>query len=139
MPGKNIDALPGHFPSVQSQLNSPMSIKLSSQPRTAALRRLLGAAALSLCSLAHADNVRAGKEKAQNCATCHGTNGIATMPNAPSLAGQPAAYLADQLKQYRSGKRSNEIMNVIAKPLSDQDIANLAAWYASISIQVKPE
>jgi cytochrome c553 len=46
-------------------------------------------------------------------------------------------YLVEQLKNYRSGKRSNEIMSVIAKPLSDADINNLAAWYASIQIEVR--
>lgn len=69
--------------------------------------------------------------------TCHGANGIAQMPGAPHLAGQPEQYLAEQLKNYRSGKRSNEIMNVIAKPLSDQDISNLAAWYSSIEIKAE--
>jgi cytochrome c553 len=83
-----------------------------------------------------ANEIEAGKEKAQSCAVCHGNNGLAQMPGAPNLAGQPAMYLVEQLKNYRSGKRSNEIMNVIAKPLSDADINNLAAWYASIQIEV---
>lgn len=85
----------------------------------------------------NADEISDGKAKSQACATCHGTNGIAQMPNAPNLAGQPAPYLVDQLKQYRSGKRSNEIMNVIAKPLTDKEINDVAAWYASIKIEVK--
>jgi cytochrome c553 len=84
-----------------------------------------------------ANEIEAGKEKAQSCAVCHGNNGLAQMPGAPNLAGQPAMYLVEQLKNYRSGKRSNEIMNVIAKPLSDADINNLAAWYASIQIEVR--
>jgi cytochrome c553 len=84
-----------------------------------------------------ADEVDAGREKAQSCAVCHGNNGLAQMPGAPNLAGQSAMYLVEQLKNFRSGKRSNEIMNVIAKPLSDADINNLAAWYASIQIEVR--
>jgi cytochrome c553 len=87
---------------------------------------------------AEAGDINAGKEKAQSCTMCHGANGVAQMPGAPNLAGQPAQYLAEQLKNYRSGKRSNEIMGVIAKPLSDEDISNLAAWFASIPIEVKP-
>lgn len=74
---------------------------------------------------------------AQMCSTCHGANGISQIPNAPHLAGQPAIYFAEQMKAYRSGKRSHEVMNVVAKPLSDADIDTLAAWYASIKIEVK--
>ena len=47
-------------------------------------------------------------------------------------------YLAEQLKAYRSGKRSNEIMSVVAKPLTDAEIADLSAWFASIAIEAKP-
>ena len=79
-----------------------------------------------------------GQAKAQACAVCHGALGVSQMPNAPNLAGQPAIYLTEQLKAYRSGKRSNEIMNVIAKPLSDADIADLAAWFESIKISATP-
>ena len=60
------------------------------------------------------------------------------MPNTPHLAAQPAQYLADQLKAYRSGKRSHEIMTLIAKPLTDAEIDDIAAWYASLQIEVKP-
>ena len=80
----------------------------------------------------------AGKAKAQACSTCHGPLGLSQLPNAPHLAGQPELYVAEQLKAYRSGKRSNEIMNVIAKPLTDEDIGQLAAFYASLVIEVKP-
>jgi cytochrome c553 len=74
---------------------------------------------------------------AQACATCHGANGLSTLPNAPNLAGQPAIYITEQMKAYRNGKRSHEVMNVVAKPLSDADIDTLAAWYSSIKIEVK--
>jgi cytochrome c553 len=74
---------------------------------------------------------------AQMCSTCHGANGLSTLPNAPHLAGQPAIYFVEQMKAYRSGKRSHEVMNVVAKPLSDADIDVLAAWYASIKIEAK--
>ena len=78
----------------------------------------------------------AGKAKAGMCASCHGPLGMSQLPNAPHLAGQPAIYLAEQLKNYRSGKRPHEVMAVIAKPLTDTDIDDLAAWYASIQIAV---
>ena len=86
--------------------------------------------------IAQARDAVAGKAKAGICATCHGALGISQLPNAPHLAGQPAIYVAEQLKAYRSGKRANEVMAVIAKPLTDQDIDDLAAWYASIQIAV---
>ena len=83
-----------------------------------------------------AADAKAGQIKAGLCVTCHGAYGLSTMPNAPHLAGQPAIYIEEQLKHYRSGKRANEVMAVMAKPLTDQEIDNLAAWYASIPIEV---
>jgi len=63
--------------------------------------------------------------------------GISVNPGAPHLAAQPAVYLVEQMQDFRSGKRQNPVMSVIAKPLSDRDIQDIAAWYASIEIQVK--
>lgn len=88
-------------------------------------------------SAAQAD-VQAGRAKAISCVVCHGEFGVSKLPNTPHLAGQPEIYLVEQLKSYRSGKRSNEIMNVIAKPLTDAEITNLTAWFASIAIEAKP-
>lgn len=96
---------------------------------------LLGLALLS-AGQAQARDPVAGKIRAGMCATCHGPLGLSQMPNAPNLAGQPAIYLVEQLKNYRSGKRQNEVMSVIAKPLTDQEIDDLAAWYESIQISV---
>ena len=79
-----------------------------------------------------------GRQKAALCATCHGAMGQAAMPNTPHLAAQPEQYLAEQLKAYRSGKRNHEVMSIIAKPLTDAEIADLAAWYSSLQIEVKP-
>ncbi len=92
----------------------------------------LGAAA------AHAQDAQAGRQKAQACAVCHGPSGISQTPDAPHLAAQPAMYVAAQLRAYRSGARKHEVMAVMAKPLTDDDIANLAAWYASIKIDAQP-
>ena len=100
---------------------------------------LLAAKLVVLAVLApqvQAADAKAGQVKAGMCMTCHGALGLSTIPNAPHLAGQPAIYIEEQLKLYRSGKRSNEVMAVMAKPLTDQDIENLAAWYASIPIEV---
>lgn len=59
------------------------------------------------------------------------------MPGTPSLAGQSEIYLSSQLKQFRDGKRHNEVMNVIAKPLSDADIDSVSAWFSKIEIELK--
>ncbi len=98
---------------------------------------VLGLAALSLTclpSLADAADAAAGRKKAGQCKTCHGIDGIAKIPIAPHIAGESEIYLATQLKAFRSGKRVHEIMSVIAKDLSDEDISNLSAWYSSIKI-----
>lgn len=84
-----------------------------------------------------AGDARAGRAKAASCIVCHGELGVSTAPDAPHLAGQPEAYLAEQLKAYRSGKRPHEVMAVVAKPLSDADVADLAAWYASLDIRAR--
>ena len=68
---------------------------------------------------------------------CHGPVGISMAPDAPNLAGQPALYVTAQLKAYRAGERRHEVMAVIAKMLSDDDIENLAAWYASIRVEAQ--
>lgn len=84
-----------------------------------------------------ADDVAEGRRKAEAaCALCHGLNGVATLPNAPHLAGQQAIYLSEQLKNYRSGKRQSEVMNLIAKPLTDVEITRLAGWYSTIKVTV---
>ena len=82
-------------------------------------------------------DLTAGSKAAQSCMMCHGENGLSTMPGTPSLAGQPETYLASQLRQFRDGKRHNEVMNVIAKPLSDDDIDNVAAFFAQFEVELK--
>jgi len=81
----------------------------------------------------------AGRAKAQMCTPCHGANGLAVAPNTPHLAGQPEPYLVEQLKAYRSGKRAHAVMGVVATPLTDADIADLAAWFASLEIVLRKE
>ncbi|MCI0681164.1 MAG: cytochrome c [Gemmataceae bacterium] len=77
-----------------------------------------------------------GRQKAKMCQTCHGIDGLAKIPSAPHIAGESELYLVTQLKAFRSGKRTHEIMSLIAQQLSDEDIDNLAAWYSSIKIEV---
>lgn len=101
------------------------------------MRHLLFLPLLAAAAAAQAADPQAGKALAASCAVCHGPLGLSMVPNAPHLAGQPAIYLAEQLRNYRSGKRSHEVMNVIARPLSDREIDDLAAWFESLRIEVR--
>jgi len=80
-------------------------------------------------------DVAAGEKKANEtgCAACHGPAGKEPQPTMPVLAGQYEDYLAKSLEDYRSGKRPQAIMQGQAQNLSDEDIANLAAYYAAQS------
>lgn len=79
----------------------------------------------------------AAPAKAAQCFACHGADGVSKMPDAPNLAGQNEAYLVKALHDFKFGKRENEVMNLMAKPLSDEDINQLAAYYSRIAISSK--
>jgi len=94
---------------------------------------------LALWSPAGAADARAGRQKAAgNCQACHGMDGLSKNPEAPNLAGQIESYLDKALKDYRGGERRNDAMTIVAKDLSDADIADLAAFYAAIEFEVVP-
>ena len=98
---------------------------------------VLAAIVMLAAPLVHAADAARGRAKAEACVACHGADGIAAMPAVPHLAGQPEDYLAEQLRQFRSGRRQSEVMAIIAKPLTDDDVADLAAWFASFRLEVK--
>jgi cytochrome c5 len=78
-----------------------------------------------------APDVGAGERRAAVCFACHNANGIARIPGVPNLAGQPRDYLENALRAYRDGQtRQNPTMNAMAKPLSDSDIVNIAAYFS---------
>ncbi len=77
-------------------------------------------------------DIESGKSKSMICASCHGKDGVGIADIYPNLAGQKAAYTALQLKAFRDGQRKNMMMTPMARGLSDQDIENLAAFYASL-------
>jgi len=83
-----------------------------------------------------AGDIKAGRQKALACQTCHGMDGAAKIPEAPNLSGQSEIYLTKSLQDYRSGARKNEMMSIVAAPLNDQDIADLAAYFAAIPVTV---
>ncbi len=87
---------------------------------------------MGLSSATMAGDPAAGKTKSTTCAGCHGPAGVSANPLWPKLAGQHAPYLAKQMKAFRDGTRTDPMMSPMAKPLSDQDIEDLAAYYSSL-------
>lgn len=75
---------------------------------------------------------KAGKILANNCVGCHGNNGVSSQSGIPSLAGQLVTYIYKQLVDYQNGSRSNLMMTPVTQSLNQQDIINLATWYASL-------
>lgn len=102
---------------------------------------IAGGCAVAACAVhaaRAAGDVAAGRQKALMCQTCHGLDGKAKIPQAPSLAGQNELYLAKALKDYRSGARKNDMMSLVVPMLKDKDIDDLAAYYSAIEVTVGP-
>lgn len=85
---------------------------------------------LGLNSFAQGD-IKIGKLKAMACMGCHGPNGNSFVPNFPSLAGQPADYIAKQIYDFKSGERGNAMMTSVALGIGDEDIHHISAYYES--------
>lgn len=102
------------------------------QQRTILVSLLAAALALSFGTASASGDAATGKTKAAACEACHGPDGNGIAPNYPALAGQYQDYLAQVLHEYKSGQRTNAIMNGMAAPLSDQDIQDLAAYFSSL-------
>jgi cytochrome c553 len=89
-------------------------------------------AVLSLIAAdAFAGDAERGRQKSTTCAACHGADGNSINPEWPSLAGQHESYLIRSINSFRNGTRNNVLMTPQANMLSDQDVADLAAYYAS--------
>ena len=78
-----------------------------------------------------AGSIEAGQAKSATCGACHGMDGNSLSPEWPSLAGQHAVYIERQLKAFKAGERQNDLMSPMAMILSDEDMADLAAYFAS--------
>jgi len=78
-------------------------------------------------------NAAAGKEKSQTCVACHGEAGMSAVATFPNIAGQYQDYLYFALQSYKSGSRNNAIMSGIVTALNEQDMKDLAAYYASLN------
>jgi cytochrome c553 len=102
---------------------------------------LVGALSIAMIcgSIAHAADIAAGKEKAELCIGCHGEGGISQTENIPSLAGQPDQFIQWQLVFFRAGTRKNEQMQPIVEQISNDDIRNLGAYFASLTPPKSPK
>ncbi|MCG9712368.1 cytochrome c [Shewanella insulae] len=97
------------------------------------MKKIALIALASLFSLAaQAGDIEAGKAKSMLCAACHGADGISLAPIYPNLKGQKAQYIEKQLKAFKEGTRQDPVMAPMAMPLTDEDIANLAAYFESL-------
>jgi cytochrome c553 len=86
---------------------------------------------VSSTALAQTGSVDAGRTKAALCAACHGNDGNSVAPEWPSLAGQHATYIVEQLQAFKSGERVDVTMTPFAMTLSEQDMFDVAAYFAS--------
>jgi cytochrome c553 len=101
--------------------------------KSATILSLLAAAlALSATSAVAGGDPVAGKAKTVTCVACHGQDGNSIDPQYPRLAGQYADYMEQALHEYKSGQRDNAIMKGFASQLSDQDIADVAAYFSQM-------
>lgn len=102
---------------------------------------LLTAASFSMAGIAaQAADPENGQKLARKCSVCHGKTGMAKDPEVPNLAGQSSFYIEKTLKDFQSGAREDRRMSLLVKSLSDEEIKDLAAWYASIVVTaVVPE
>ncbi|MBE0622621.1 MAG: cytochrome c4 [Burkholderiales bacterium] len=97
------------------------------------IAKLLAGAVLAQAGQLHAADVQAGKVKAQACIACHGEQGVSSMQNTPSLAGQPDGFIQWQLVYFRGKTRKDDIMGPIAAALTNADIRDLGAYFSSLS------
>ena len=101
-----------------------------------ALAALAGMTMTLATASATAQDIAEGRRLSAQCAVCHGNDGMALRPDVPNIGGESSIYLVAQLRAFRSGQRQDETMSIIAEPLTDEEIADLAAFYAAIEIEV---
>ncbi|MCA0850437.1 c-type cytochrome [Salipiger thiooxidans] len=92
---------------------------------------LLGGLTLAGGTSVSAGDPAEGRKVANMCRTCHGIDGLAQIPIAPNIGGEPEAYLESQLMAFKTGAREHEMMSVVAAGLSAQQISDVAAWYGA--------
>ena len=98
------------------------------------LMGLLAVASIALINTAQAEgDIETGRELSTQCSACHGTGGMSNSEQWPNIAGQKESYLIKQLENYKSGARKDTTMEAIVGPLNDQNMQDLAAYFASKS------
>ncbi len=95
---------------------------------------LTGLTLLTTQPLIAGGDIAAGETKSAVCMACHGPAGISVNPEWPNLAGQHVQYITKQLNNFKAKERHNDLMSPMADPLSEEDIADLAAYYSSQKI-----
>jgi cytochrome c553 len=136
---QDMDNLAAYFSALsrtgeQAQSESDTSVASSTAPAaTAVLVTKTPTAKL------YSGNIKAGQEKSALCVACHATDGNSVLPNHPKLAGQSARYLAKQLSDFKSGARKNPIMAGMAAGLSEEDMHDIASFYAVQTITKGPD
>jgi cytochrome c553 len=111
--------------------SAPPAAPASTPPSTPASASPASAPPASAPPAAAPGNAEHGRQVSLACAACHGPTGDSANPQYPKLAGQQAGYLAAQMQAYRSGARVSPVMTSLLTPMSDADLADVAAWYAS--------
>ena len=100
---------------------------------------VLGLAALVVTSsfAQAAGDIPAGRKVMEKCQSCHGKDGLGKMSYTPNISGQKYEYLLHALMAYKAGERKSQMMSAVTKNLSQEDIANVAAYYSAIKITVE--
>ena len=112
---------------------------LSVIKQTIGAATLVAALLLPAAAFAAKGNIEAGKAKAvEYCAACHGDAGLAIIPGTPDLAGNMDSYIQWQMVFYRSGRRHNENMDAVVVDITDEEIRDLGAYYASLPPDLAP-
>ena len=117
-------------PAAASTAAKPASAASAAAPAAAASSAAVAGAAVAAVAVKPGD-ATAGQAKAAVCGACHGVDGNSSDPQYPKLAGQSEQYIVQQLNNFKSGKRQNPIMLGMATPLSEQDMHDIAAYFAS--------
>jgi cytochrome c553 len=92
--------------------------------------------AFGVAAFAGSPNPAVGAHISAQCAACHGSNGMSVDTSIPNLAGQHYVYLVQQLKAFKERSRISPLMNELARPLTQEQIEDISAYYASVPIEV---
>ena len=110
---------------------------LSLLERAVSIGAVVTIASAALFAPAHAGDVAKGRKiAAVKCQMCHGLDGQAKLPEAPNLAGQTEQYILAQMKAFRDKTRKNDMMSLVVPTLSEDDVADIAAYYAAIEVKI---